>query len=453
MFRLLTLAVFISLCSLSITRASVVAIIDSGVDYRHEAIAPNNQWKNPIDSWNNDEDEDGNGLVDDTYGWNFAENNKMVIDYKYLGTFSRDVYKFFDVQLKMMLGTASDADVKWMRAKRGDEEFIKELSKFANFVHGTHVAGISVKDSAAKELAVKLIPTEVGSFVGKYNSLHWEAINSGELKDGINDFLIRLLINQLVKQQMDQLEVIGQYVDSHKAHVANGSFGTGWAQAEMICKMFLGEDAEEGSVYDCAEYFMTSLVNEGLRFVRAAPNTLFVFAAGNSGTDNDVYPTSPANIQSHNTMAVAALLDLETIAPFSCYGVEHVDVAAPGVGITSSIPGDEYLKVSGTSQAAPYVTNVAARVFDLNNHLGPAEIKRIIMETVDKKDYLANKVRSGGLVNLKRALRAAELSSEYALHRSIEMARTEVPDQQQDKSVVLPQAGNFVLPLPSFFSL
>ena len=121
---------------------------------------------------------------------------------------------------------------------------------------------------------------------------------------------------------------------------------------------------------------------------------LFVFAAGNDGTNNDKYPGSPTNIVANNVISVAATLESSALARFSNYGIKMVDVAAPGVGIKSSVPGNKFLRVSGTSQAAPFVTNVAAKMKDVNPFLTPKHLRKIIMNTVDKRPYLAEKIKS-----------------------------------------------------------
>ena len=137
--------------------SATVAIIDSGVDYKHEAFAPH-MWVNP----NGSTTVDGTTYSNDTHGWNFAESNNEIIDYKYLGTFSQDCYKIFEIQGKILRGIATDAEKDWYKNKRSDETFLKELQKFGNFVHGTHVTGISTdQSSAATVVALKLIPTEV----------------------------------------------------------------------------------------------------------------------------------------------------------------------------------------------------------------------------------------------------------------------------------------------------
>lgn len=57
----------------------VVGIIDEGYMYTHADLAAN-VYKNPGETAGNGRDDDGNGLVDDVYGWDFAGNNNTVFD-------------------------------------------------------------------------------------------------------------------------------------------------------------------------------------------------------------------------------------------------------------------------------------------------------------------------------------------------------------------------------------
>jgi subtilisin family serine protease len=434
----------------NIILASTVAIIDSGTDMLHQDIAPK-AWFNPGEIPENDRDEDRNGYQDDIHGWNFAEGNNKVIDYNYLGMLTADIRKFFDIQAKSLLGTVTEEEKKWVRKKFEDVEFIKSLQIYGNFMHGTHVAGIAIKGSdSAKTMAVKLIPTEVKLPIPV----------EGKIFNGLGLKLIKFALGQLAKQQMVLLEEIAEYVGNNKADVANGSFGTGYNQATMIVKVIfeslMRRPPTDVELKEVCLHFLNTLVREGQHMVSAAPNTLFVFAAGNDGTDNDEYPTSPANIRAHNSITVAATVGRGEIAVFSNYGKKSVDVAAPGVAIESAAPGNKYITVSGTSQAAPFVANIAAKIKDSNVNLGPQEIKKIIMSTVDKKDSLKDIVKSEGIVNTSRAVRAAELSNDFTLSESIERARIEIEDQVEDKSFNFNnqnQIKDFVLPLPSLFKL
>jgi subtilisin family serine protease len=71
-----------------VTRGSgntVVAVIDSGVNYAHEDLAAN-MWRNPGEIAGNSVDDDGNGFVDDVYGWEFFQNDNDPADEHSHGT-------------------------------------------------------------------------------------------------------------------------------------------------------------------------------------------------------------------------------------------------------------------------------------------------------------------------------------------------------------------------------
>lgn len=59
-------------------REAVIALIDTGVDYGHEDLS-GAVWVNPGEIPDNGIDDDGNGYIDDVYGWNFHDNNNIVL--------------------------------------------------------------------------------------------------------------------------------------------------------------------------------------------------------------------------------------------------------------------------------------------------------------------------------------------------------------------------------------
>src|SRR4051812_45490404 len=155
-FRITALSFFLS----PVAFGATVAVIDSGVDYKHQDLSPR-IWTNPGETAANQLDDDDDGYIDDVYGWNFADQNNEIIDYQYLNTFSDDCYKYFAIQGKVLLGTATDEDKAWIASKRDDQTFMSDLETFANFVHGTHVAGIaSTSRSTERLIAAKIIPTK-----------------------------------------------------------------------------------------------------------------------------------------------------------------------------------------------------------------------------------------------------------------------------------------------------
>lgn len=154
-------------------------------------------------------------------------------------------------------------------------------------------------------------------------------------------------------------------------------------------------------------------------------NTLFVAAAGNAGVDIDNTPMYPASYPVPNVIAVAATSSIDYLPSFSNYGVNSVQIAAPGVGITSSVPGG-YRAMSGTSMASPFIAGVAAMMSYEKPTMIGYQLKSILEEAIDKpyldsnmngiKDAneiykLDNKVLNNGRMNAKSTIQTTKATS------------------------------------------
>ena len=411
-----------------------IAIVDSGTDLSHPDLV-NNAWTNagdPDDAVDNDD----NGLIDDTHGWNFAEGTNKLYDKRLVGTFSPDVSKFFALQTKALRKSATPEEIKWLKDHIADEKFIAQLENFGNFVHGTHVAGIASKGVAGAEIMpLKLIASKPpsSSVVPASIAFAVKAAAASPGGDATKLKLLTLALTALGSQQGKVFAPIGAYIHDQGARVANCSFGSSVGAMTplitTIAKAVLRRDPTPAEITQLATAMITaSMKATQSAFIDAAPDTLFVIAAGNDGTDNDVLPASPANIRRSNTITVAATNESSDIASFSNYGATMVDVAAPGVAIRSCIPGNDHLELSGTSQATPAVVNAAGQAMDANPKLTPAEVREIILGTVDQKAFLQGKTVSGGMVNPVRMLAAAKLSVSMPVYQAITRAHVEVRD-------------------------
>ena len=217
--------------------------------------------------------------------------------------------------------------------------------------------------------------------------------------------------------------------DEHGTHVAGtiaaegnnnrGVTGVNW-RARIMALKFLG--ANGGYVSDAVEAINYAVANGaeisnnswgGEGFSRSlndaiaradASNHLFLAAAGNSGVNTDNTKHYPSGYTNPNVVSVAATGNGDRLASFSNFGANTVDLAAPGVGILSTLPDNGYGSFSGTSMATPHVTGVAALLKSQNPNLDDADLKAKILQSAEKKDNLRGKMVTGGRLNAAAAL-------------------------------------------------
>jgi thermitase len=140
---------------------------------------------------------------------------------------------------------------------------------------------------------------------------------------------------------------------------------------------------------------------------------LIVAAAGNDRHNTDVeehryYPAAYGLKGLRNIITVASMNSENHILPSSNWGVRSVDVAAPGEGILSTIPGGRYGRMTGTSQATAFVSGIAALILSKSPELSPSQVKGLIMNNTTPIASLRGKVASGGKVDAFRAITALE---------------------------------------------
>ena len=123
------------------------------------------------------------------------------------------------------------------------------------------------------------------------------------------------------------------------------------------------------------------------------------------GDNNDVTPNWPSNLSTSvqgfdAVISVASLTSTGGLSSFSNYGRTSVDIAAPGSGIISTLPGDSYGTYSGTSMATPHVTGAAALYAALNPAATGAQIKAAILGTAAATSSVSGLVATGGRLDV-----------------------------------------------------
>lgn len=134
-----------------------------------------------------------------------------------------------------------------------------------------------------------------------------------------------------------------------------------------------------------------------------ANDMLFVAAAGNAWSNNDMTASYPSNYP--NVVAVAATDNNDMLPFWSNYGANTVALGAPGVNIYSTWRG-QYLYLSGTSMAAPHVSGVAALVLSAPacGSLGVAGLRDVLLNNTVPLPSLAGKTITGGRLSAERAV-------------------------------------------------
>jgi subtilisin family serine protease len=136
-----------------------------------------------------------------------------------------------------------------------------------------------------------------------------------------------------------------------------------------------------------------------------ANDMLFVAAAGNNGSNNDVTPHFPSNYAAANVVSVASTTRTDARSSFSNFGATSVDLGAPGSSILSTVRNGGFAVFSGTSMATPHVSGAAALVLS-ECTLNTAALKANLMNNVDLISSMSGITVTGGRLNVDKAIRA-----------------------------------------------
>ena len=266
---------------------------------------------------------------------------------------------FSDLQSNIDSPEASEVK-QYMSSLKPDEykAFAEEIGLVGDWMHGTHVAGITVAGNPYARLVVGRIEFD------------WHL-----LPDPCPS-------RELVERDARNAQATVDFFKQHHVRVVNMSWGGNVNDIEgqlELCN--IGKTADERKAI-ARQYFDIQKAALTKAFA-SAPDMLFITAAGNSNSDASFVEDIPAGIVLPNLMTVGAVDKAGDEASFTSYGPTVV-AHANGYQVESFIPGGERLAESGTSMASPQVANLAAKILAVDPSLTPAQVIALIRDTAER---------------------------------------------------------------------
>ena len=467
------------------TKTVVVAIIDSGIDIEHEDLKDNiwintgeiagngidddkNGYIDDVNGWNFIGGKDGTPVNQEN-----LELTRLYVKYKkiYEGKSAAD---FKGKKLKEFN--------QYLEYKKAFEAKVQEaqqtLQNIKGFAKMLEVADSTVKAELGKEEYtledLQNLQSDKQS-VNQAKGLLIYAKNNGitvaDMQEGVDYYQEQLDYN--LNPDFDARHIVGDNYEnkkekyygnnlvigpdaSHGTHVAgiigavrNNDIGINGIAGDvkiMVIRCVPNGDERDKDVANSIYY----AVNNGAKIINMSfgkayspykkyvdkavkyaekKGVLLVHAAGNDGQNNDEMPNFP-NAQYLNGKIAQNWIEVGAsswqnegnfVAPFSNYGKKSVDVFAPGMRIYSTIPGNKYKSMQGTSMASPVVTGVAALVLSYYPDLSATQLKEILLKSVEnfgdeqitipgtKKTAAFKSIsKTGGIINAYKALKLAE---------------------------------------------
>lgn len=332
----------------------VVGIWDSGVD---TSLYPENLWTNPREQANGIDD-DGNGFVDDVHGIAFGLDRRPAVGplsslAGLQGGNKAQLMEFTVAQEERSAGVLNErvkAFETFLRNLKAENRrtFIDDLALVGQHAHGTHVAGVAI---AGNPFARIVHVSELWP---------WK-----DIPDEAPTVEFGRRWGDSQRQAVAYLKRSGARVVNMSWRVPRRGF-----EAQLAAKGVGASPAERAEI---ARRIFAEIRTGLEEAIRSAPDILFVAGAGNEDNDVDFAEYIPAGLRLPNLITVGAVNAQDRFTDFTSTGTA-VQLYANGYRIRSLLPGGHPVEFSGTSMAAPQVTNLAAKILALRPAFTPAQV-------------------------------------------------------------------------------
>ncbi len=414
------------------TNPPVVAVIDTGVDHTHPDLA-GNMWINPGENPTNGLDNDGDGFVNDYYGYDFADNLPDPQDSGFHGTHVAGTIAATGNNDLGVIGVDYEARIMALRASSdGDtlpDSFIIEAIQYAIMKKNSGVNLVAINESFGG-----------GGYNGAERAAMQAAGNVGiifcvsagnETNDNDASPVYPAnygLSNMIVVAATDQNDALADFSNYGASTVDLGAPGVNILSTLPVAQAGTIASVQQGSTTYGANELAYSGTTTGITA------TVYACGLGNPGE----FPTAVSNnialIQRgtllfsekvSNAMAAgarAAIIYNNVSGNFSgtlsetgnwipAVSLSQADGLAMQVNAITTVvnwtdPAQIYQYLDGTSMAAPQVSGAVA--FAAMNFPGETVAQRVqrILTNVDVVPGLRGRVRTGGRLNLQRMVDA-----------------------------------------------
>jgi alpha-tubulin suppressor-like RCC1 family protein/subtilisin family serine protease len=388
--------------------STVVAVVDTGVDYTHPDLFPN-MWTNPNEIAANGQDDDSNGKIDDVSGWDFIgqssvqttiiqDNNPM--DDSGHGTHVAGIIGAVGNNALGVSGVCWGVKILPLR-------IIKKVGTGTYGTYSTALGALDYIKTLNRNGRVVAVANHSwggsGYSLAMLNSINNPVAAPDPLPAGITSTFLK---------DVNQLTVGGSGTEQAKIKIGMTITGTGIPVGTLVTIV-------NGSAVTLSNYTTAARTNQALTFkspVRPKPyGVVHVAAAGNSRFNNDRLPTYPASIPSGFVISVGASDENDNVAIWSGtagsnFGRLTVDLFAPGSNIWSTKlklgtdSGYGYESRNGTSMAAPQVAGTLALLRMWQPQLTELQARQIVIDQADAVANLNLKCLSSGRLNIAKCV-------------------------------------------------
>ena len=422
----------------------IVAVIDDGVDINHEDLK-GHMWLNLPEFYGKPGvDDDGDGYVDDIYGWNFLGNKDgQNVD----GTTLEVTRIYASLKAKQESGTDltpeetalfEQTEKEVQEGLQKAQESLATYQDFASAIQLLMQNGLKVETLAGLNAVTSNEPNILKA-IELAKRVYKNDFTSADIDDGINHFNTEIKFNynpafnssDIVHDDPNVLDEKGYGNNdvtgpdaTHGTHVSGiiaanrqnhlGINGQGLNIKIMPIRAVPDGDERDKDVGNAIRF----AVDHGARIINMSfgkeysPNkdyvdaamkyaeakgVLLVHAAGNDNKNTEtlennfpnrkvqVSPGVYRNIETWIEVGASSKeKGINLPADFSNYGKTSVDVFAPGKDIVSTVPGNKYASMSGTSMASPETAGVAALLLEKFPNATAIEVKNAILASTNQ---------------------------------------------------------------------